>query len=90
MRRGDLVNVGRSHAHQNLVNNTEFTLTYESAILIYLTFGIAFLHEGNVSENCTIHPKAHMAKFVMLVLWPTVLTRLIIYLKTRNVNYVTM
>ena len=28
--------------------------------------------------------------FIMFILWPTVLVRLIIYLRTRNLNYVTM
>ena len=90
MRRADLVNVGRSHAHQNLVTNTEFTLCYESTILAYLTITSVLLPGGFMDENCTLNPKAHIFHFVIFVLWPTVATRLIIYLRTRNVNYVTM
>jgi len=91
MRRADLVNVGRTHAHQNLVSNTEFTMSYESVILLYLTCCVYFLDIGpEFNTACTLNPKLHTIHFIMFVLWPTVLTRLIIYLKLRDANYVTM
>ena len=43
-----------------------------------------------MDETCTLNPKAHIFHFIILILWPTVAARLIIYLATRNVNYVTM
>ena len=39
---------------------------------------------------CTLNPKKHIIHFIGFIMWPTVLVRLMIYLKTRNVNYVTM
>ena len=91
MRRADLVNVGRSHAHQNLVQNTEFTLCYESAILIYLTIcSVMLTSKFAQQKNCSINPKKHIVHFLMFIMWPTVFVRLAIYLRTRNVNYVTM
>ena len=91
MRRADLINVGRSHAHQNLVQNTEFTLCYETAILAYLALCTFLLKSSfNSQESCDLNPKRHIMHFVMFILWPTVLIRLIIYLRTRNLNYVTM
>ena len=91
MRRADLVNVGRSHAHQNLVQSTEFTLAYETVILIYLT-GCVYLLDlaDNFNPKCTLNPRVHTMHFIMCVLWPTVLARLIIYLKLRNANYASM
>ena len=91
MRRRDLVNVGRSHAHQNLVQNTEFTLGYESIILLYLTGCVYFLDNGDeFSPKCSLNPRLHTIHFIMAVLWPTVFFRLIIYLKYRNANYTSM
>ena len=72
------------------MQNTEFTLCYESAILIYLTVSVAVLNGGFDKDACTLNPKQHITHFVAYILWPTVLARLVIYLKTRNVNYVTM
>ena len=91
MRRSDLVNVGRTHAHQNLVSNTEFTLSYETIILLYLTCCIYFLRVSpEFSSKCSLDPRLHTVHFIMLVMWPTVLARLIIYMKLRNANYVSM
>ena len=91
MRRADLVTVGRTHAHQNLVSNTEFTLSYETIILLYLTGCVYFLDIGPQFESqCALNPKLHTMHFIMFVMWPTVLLRLLIYLKLRNANYVSM
>ena len=91
MRRSDLVNVGRSHAHQNLVQNTEFTMCYETIILLYLPGCIYILHLGpNFNRACSLDPRLHTIHFIMAIMWPTVFARLIIYLKLRNANYVTM
>ena len=91
MRRADLINVGRTHAHQNLVSNTEFTMTYETIILLYLTGCVYFLDIGPQFEaSCALNPKLHSIHFIMGVMWPTVLMRLLIYIKLRNANYVSM
>ena len=91
MRRSDLVNVGRTHAHQTIVKNTLFTLAYESAILLYLTTTTCLLTLPiSFSLKCAVDPKVHTLHFLMFVLWPTLCARLIIYLKLRNDNYVRM
>ena len=91
MRRADLVSVGRTHAHQNLVSNTEFTLTYESIILMYLTTCVYFMNlSPDFSARCQLDPRLHTIHFIMLVLWPTVVARLFIYVKMRNANYTSM
>ena len=83
--------VGRTHAHQNLVSNTEFTLAYESVILVYLTGCVYLLDLSvNFNVNCALNPKLHTLHFIMFVLWPTVCVRLLIYLQLRNANYVRM
>lgn len=91
MRRGDLISVGRTHAHQNLVSNTEFTLGYESVILLYLSMCTRWLSlPETFTTNCAMNPKTHTLHFVMFVLWPVVCARLIIYLKLRNANFARM
>lgn len=103
MRRGDLVSVGRSHAHQNLVKNTEFTLGYETAILLYLSLCVMFISKDSAKSggasgsggtdqpaNCQLHPRRHTLHFITFIMWPTVFMRLITYLKFRNANYIGM
>lgn len=91
MRRADLVSVGRSHAHQNLVQNTEFTMCYESVILLYLTCCIYLLQVGSqFNKSCSLDPRLHTMHFVMFIMWPTVFIRLLVYVKYRNANYVSM
>ena len=90
MRRRDLISVGRSHAHQNLVTNTEFGLFFESLILLYLTVSALFLDRGTDFSKCTLQPRKHITHFIMFIFWPSLFLRLLIYIKYRNVSYAAM
>ena len=66
-------------------------MCYETIILLYLTGCIYILHLGpNFNRACSLDPRLHTIHFIMAIMWPTVFARLIIYLKLRNANYVTM
>ena len=59
--------------------------------MVYLTSCVYFLNlSPEFNDSCAMDPKLHTLHFIMVVLWPTVLVRLLIYLKFRNANYVQM
>ena len=88
MRRIDLVNVGQIQAHTNLIKDIEFTLSYESIILSYLTVCVSFFHVNpNFNAKCEVNPVVHTIHFLVITLWPVVFARLFIYFKLRNVSY---
>ena len=86
----DLLSVGRSHAHQELVTKTEFDLICESTLLIILSLATVFINEDIDYTRCTLHPRKHLTHFIMFIFWPSLLLRLLIYLKFRNVSYSAM
>ena len=92
MRRSDLLSVGRTHAHQNLVSNTEFTLGYESIFLLYLSICIYALRDdpSKIQMGCTLSPRIHTFHFVCAIMWPTVLVRLVTYIRYKHRNFVAM
>ena len=66
----------------------EFTLIYESVALLYLTCCLAFLDlNPKFNSKCEVNPIVHTMHFLIVVLWPTVCVRLIIYLKMRSASY---
>ena len=64
---------------------------YESVILLYLTICVYCFRIGEeFNKNCALDPRLHTMHFIMVIMWPTVALRLLIYLKFRNENYVSM
>ena len=50
--------------------------------MLYLTVCLAVLDlNPKFNAKCEVNPIAHTVHFVMIVLWPTVCARLIVYLK---------
>jgi len=71
-----------------LRTDQEFTLTYESIILLYLTGCLFFLDlNPKFNAKCEVNPIAHTMHFLVIVLWPTVCARLLIYFKLRNASF---
>ena len=92
MRRSDLINLGQTQEHMDLVSKTEFTLCYEVVIVLYLTTCVYFLRNDyedgeNKHKACFGNPRMHILHFIMCIMWPTVLGRLLVYLKYRRENY---
>ena len=66
-------------------------MAYETIILLYLTGCVYFLDVGpQFKTYCTLNPRLNTMRFIMFILWPTVFFRLMIYLRLRNANYVSM
>ena len=66
-------------------------MAYETIILLYLTGCVYLFDMGpQFKTYCMLNPRLNTMRFIMFIMWPTVFFRLLIYLKLRNANYVSM
>lgn len=74
-----------------MVSNTEFTLTYEALGLLYLTVCMYVLRDGPTHGHaCALSPRFQTVHFIVAVMWPTVLFRLVAYMRYKNRDYNSM
>ena len=74
MRHGALNVVQRSNQHENLIQNTNFTILYEIAVAAYLTIS----HQCQTVHNgCILRPDIKLERFMVFILYPVFVVRMI-------------
>jgi hypothetical protein len=76
----------RSHQHENLIKNIEFTLFYETGIAIYLSLTLLALNNER-SEICVLLPDVRIERFLLAIMFPVLIARFLSFLRFKQNSF---